>query len=1063
MSDYTVVARLIANVSEFTSGMQLAGRSISDFEAKTGTRMGQVGQAISGVGKGMTVAFTAPLAAIGAASINTFSTFEQQMNRVRAISGATGGDFEALEKQAISLGASSVFSATEVAQAQENMASAGLEAKDILSSMEGVMALAAVSGGDMALAGEAAAAALNQFGLDASQASHVADVYARAAADTNAETADMAEAMRYAGPVMGALGTSFEETAAAIGIMSNSGIKGSQAGTTLRTAMQRLSAPTKVASQAMEQLGISAYDSNGQMKPLSQLLPHLQDKLSGLSEEQRNHALETLFGKESLSGMLALLNTAPGEFDNLVNSLENSTGAAQEMADVMNSGTAGAIENLKGALESAGIAIGRVLAPYVNQLANFISNLVEKFLNLDEGTQRTIVKIMMFVAALGPALVIIGKIITVMSKVAMIGKTVAGAFGLLKAAAVGVATALGTITAPVWLVIAAIAALVAGIVYLWKTNETFRNGVIAVWEAIKSAFMTAIEAILGVLQKFGTFLGELLTLIAQGDWAGAWEHVKTAAVNVWNAIVDFVSNTWEKIKSLVQAGAQALPGILSAVGSFLSSTWQGIWNALVTIVGFVWDTIKSVVSAAWNAIPGILSSIGSILATVWSDIWNGIKQLASDIWAGITEVITTAVNAIGPLITAGMALVQTAWDTAWEFLSSGIAIIWETIKTAVTTGVEGIKTAVTTGLELLQTAWDTFWSGLGEMISSFLDPIVETVTTWVENIKNAFQPVAEFIGNPFQKGSEIIGGAIETGKGWVGSGMDWIAQKVGWGGGEVSAQTSAMATNVQTNLSSVPNAVPYFDQLNTGAVGAVNSMDGSVSGVLANITSTANSEGQAIENTKTFYENLRQLSVGSAQDMNTEIVQSFARLRSRVTDIFGEMVTNTQTKMNEMARVMSSAATATFNAGVNAGRGFYNGLASMSGSIISLAQSIANSVSATIRSALSIHSPSRVMEKLGMYTGQGLEYGMADKVRDIANVAGQMASAAVPDIGIGDPLATAGQVMGNGNARMFDGGYGSREIKPIEITLVLGRKEFRAHVADIEEVRQSELRLRTEY
>lgn len=412
----TAMMDTAAKISELQGRLQSLATEINIF-SRMGSAMTSFGDKLTTLGSGavnlgstLTGAITTPLVGIGVAAMTTFGNFEQQMNRVKAISGATGGQFDQLKQRAVELGASSVFSASEVAQAMENMASAGMNVNDIYSASAGVMDLAAVSGRDMGLAAEAVASAMNQFGISGENATHVADIYAKAAADTNAETVDMAEAMKYAGPVMSSLNSSFEETAAAIGIMSNAGIKGSQAGTTLRTAMQRLAAPTDVASKLMQSLGISAYNSEGQMKPISELLPHLQERLSGLSEEQRNNALNTLFGKESLSGMLALLDSAGPEFDGVVSGLQNSNGAAKEMADTMNSGLSGSIENLKGKLETAAITVSERFAPYIEKIADKVGELTEWFTNLSEEQQDQIIKWGLVAAAAGPALVVFGKI-----------------------------------------------------------------------------------------------------------------------------------------------------------------------------------------------------------------------------------------------------------------------------------------------------------------------------------------------------------------------------------------------------------------------------------------------------------------------------------------------------------------------------------------------------------------------------------------------------------------------------------------------------------------------------
>lgn len=433
----TAMMDTAAKISELQGRLQSLATEINIF-SRMGSAMTNFGDKLTTLGSGavnlgstLTGAITTPLVGIGVAAMTTFGNFEQQMNRVKAISGATGGQFDQLKQRAVELGASSVFSASEVAQAMENMASAGMNVNDIYSASAGVMDLAAVSGRDMGLAAEAVASAMNQFGIAGENATHVADVYAKAAADTNAETVDMAEAMKYAGPVMSSLNSSFEETAAAIGIMSNAGIKGSQAGTTLRTAMQRLAAPTDVAAKLMQSLGISAYNSEGQMKPISELLPHLQERLSGLSEEQRNNALNTLFGKESLSGMLALLDSAGPEFDGVVSGLQNSNGAAKEMADTMNSGLSGSIENLKGKLETAAITVSERFAPYIEQLADKVGELTEWFTNLSEEQQDQIIKWGLVAAAAGPALVVFGKIAGTLGTTFKVLGTVSSGIGKL--------------------------------------------------------------------------------------------------------------------------------------------------------------------------------------------------------------------------------------------------------------------------------------------------------------------------------------------------------------------------------------------------------------------------------------------------------------------------------------------------------------------------------------------------------------------------------------------------------------------------------------------------------
>ena len=305
---------------------------------------------------------TKGIAAIGigklfSEAIKTGMDFEAQMSRVKAISGATGEEFAKLKEQAKQLGADTAFSATEAAEGMENLASAGFSTSEIIAAMPGMLDLAASSGEDLASSADIAASTLRGFGLEASSAGHVADVLAKNAAATNAAVVDTGEAMKYVAPVAKTMGIEFEETAAAIGIMADAGIKGSQAGTTLRGALSRIAKPTKEMRETMDDLGLSFYDSNGKMKSLADITEMLEAKMAGLTDEQKNQALITLFGQESLSGMMALMDRGSGEVRKLTDEYKNCDGSAKDMAKTMQDNLSGAVEEFGGSVESLGIEI----------------------------------------------------------------------------------------------------------------------------------------------------------------------------------------------------------------------------------------------------------------------------------------------------------------------------------------------------------------------------------------------------------------------------------------------------------------------------------------------------------------------------------------------------------------------------------------------------------------------------------------------------------------------------------------------------------------------------------
>ncbi len=285
--------------------------------------------------------------------------------------------------------------------------------------MPGMLSLAAAGDVDIATASDIAGSSLRGFGMEAGQATHVADVLAKTAADTNAGITDTGEAMKYIAPVAHSLGISFEDTTAAIGLLSNAGIKGSQAGTTLRSALTNLASPTKRASKTMEELGMNFFDAHGKMLPLGDVIQQLKDKTSGLTQQQKASTMETLFGKEAMSGMLALVDQGPDKFRSLEKGLKNCDGEGKKMADTMQNNLKGAIEGMKGSIETMGIRIGDVLAPGIRKAADFIGKLANGFSNLPRPIQTAIVYLGIIAAAFGPTMIIFSKFIT--STMAVVG------------------------------------------------------------------------------------------------------------------------------------------------------------------------------------------------------------------------------------------------------------------------------------------------------------------------------------------------------------------------------------------------------------------------------------------------------------------------------------------------------------------------------------------------------------------------------------------------------------------------------------------------------------------
>lgn len=443
---------------------------------ETGTKINAASNNLLKAGGIMTVGITAPLVALGKTALTTGMDFESAMSRVKAISQATAGEFEKLNTLALKLGQETAFSASEAAAGMENLASAGFSVSEIMDAMPGMLDLAASGGIDIATASDIASSALRSFGLGAEQSGHFADVLAKSAADTNANVTDMGMAMKYAAAPANTLGMSVEEVASAIGVMANAGIKGEQAGTTLRGALLGLASPSGPAADAMAAIGMEVFDATGKMLPFNDVIAEVTESTKDLTQEEKVNALATIFGREAVSGMMVLIENGPEKYDALTQSLIASDGAAKDMAETMQDNAKSSVEQMYGSLETAAIKVETAVAPTIEKLAEGVQDLADDFSNLSPEMQETIIKTVGVAAAIGPLVLGIGglgKVVTGTIGAVNIGakaiKTIIGAIDVLTIGAAaatpavsGLAGAMTLLTGPVGLVIAGVAALTVG-------------------------------------------------------------------------------------------------------------------------------------------------------------------------------------------------------------------------------------------------------------------------------------------------------------------------------------------------------------------------------------------------------------------------------------------------------------------------------------------------------------------------------------------------------------------------------------------------------------------------
>ncbi|MBN3409937.1 phage tail tape measure protein [Clostridium botulinum] len=706
------------------------------------------------------------------AAIKVGMGFEESMSKVQAISGATGEEIKLLTDKAKEMGAKTKFSAGESAQAFQYMAMAGWKTGDMLNGIDGIMNLAAASGEDLALVSDIVTDSLTAFGMSAKDSAQFADLLASAASNSNTNVSMLGESFKYVAPVAGALGHSAKDTAFALGLMANAGIKGSQSGTALRASLTNLANPSKKMAEEMDRLGISLVDSNGKVKEGKALYDELRQKFSGLTDAQKTQSAATIFGKEAMSGMLAIINASEGDYNKLYDSLTNSAGAAENMAKIMQDNLAGSIEQLGGGLETLGLtAYDKFKGPMkdaidtateavdslvdslnngqlgesVDQIAEGFGKLVE---NIAEGVQNWLPKIIDALAwimnnasFIASGIAGIGTALMVLNVANMIMGLVE-AFKAFKAANEGATVAQWLLNAamaanPIGLVVSIIAGLIAGIIVLWNTNEGFRNAVIGAWNAILGAAQTVWGGIVNFFTVDIPAAWQSLLDFFTGmpEWfANLWTTIQQAFVDGWNAIVNFFTQT--------------IPQWIDSVGEWFNELPHLIGYAL----GYALGTIVKWGVDTWNYlvtnVPIWINNVVNFFATLPGRIWTWLVNTINRIVAWGQQTYTNMVNAATRAINATIQWFSQLPGRIWTWLVNTISRVAEfAVNLAsrareaganmVTNLVEAVRNLPSRFLEIGRNIVEGVWNGITGMGGWIRDRVNGFFSGIVDGAKDA--------------------------------------------------------------------------------------------------------------------------------------------------------------------------------------------------------------------------------------------------------------------------------------------------------------------------------------
>ena len=678
------IAETEQNVKSLTEQMKEFGSVSAQQIAAAGEKLKGVGDKMTSVGKDLTTHVTLPLVAIGTAGAASFAEVDRTMQLTNKTMGNTEEQAEMLSRAMKEAAANSTFGMNDAATATLNFARAGLSAEEAAAALAPAMNLAAGEGGDLDTVSAGLVATINGFHGSFDDAAHYADVFAAACNNSALDVNSLSSAMSVAAPIFAAAGYTIDDAALYMGVMANNGIDADKAANSLKTGIARLVSPAKEGAEMMDKLGISVTNADGSMKDSVTIQRELHDAFAQLSESEQIAAASAIFGKNQMAPWLALINTAPSDVDELSASLAGCAGTTQEMAEAMMSGFGGSIEKLKSSIDVLITSIGEALAPTIQKVAGFIQKLVDKFNALTPKQQETIVKIGLIVAAIGPLLVVLGTLLSsigsIMTWAPKIVSGISSVIGIGGKLMSGLKALWALLAAnPIVLVIAAIAALVAGFIYLWNNCEGFRNFWINLWENIKSFASSAVEAI----KKFFTGFIDFI----KGNWQGLLLLLVNPFVGAFKLLYDncegfrqFWDDLWEKLKALVSDAVDAIKNFLTGAWDFIKNGTTTAWNAVKTTISNVWDGIKSGIS---NTVNGIKDTI--------SGAWNAVKSTTASVWNGIKSAVASAIDGVKSTISNGLNSAKSTITNILNGIKSTFSSVWEGAKNIVSNAINRIK------------------------------------------------------------------------------------------------------------------------------------------------------------------------------------------------------------------------------------------------------------------------------------------------------------------------------------------------------------------------------------
>lgn len=838
--------------------------------------------------------------------------FTSTMSEVSAISGATGEDFEKLEACAREYGATTVFSASNAAEALKYMSLAGWDADQSTSALGGVLNLAAASGMELGAASDMVTDYLSAFAMEAGDAAYFADLLSYAQSHSNTTAEALGEAYKNCAANLNAAGQDVETVTSLLEGMANQGYKGSEAGTAMAAIMRDITNGMKDGAIKIGETSVAVMDAQGNFRDLTDILTEVEAATNGMGDAERAVALSSTFTADSTKGLNLILNEGMDKIAGYEEELRGASGSAEEMANIMNDNLSGDVAAMNSAFEELGLKIYDALESKLRAGVQFITNGVIPAIEWLGGH---IPEVTIAVSGLGAVIA------------AMNWGTISSKIAMVKGALVKLAAALGGVSLPAIAIIAVITAVALAFTNLWKNNEEFRNKITAIWDGIKAKFDEFGQGIVDRLNALG-FEFEDITEVMKAVWDGFCE-----------VLAPIFEGVFQQISNILSEALDILTGLFDIFAGIFTGDWDMVWQGVQEVFGAVWDfvvaTFENWISTFTSLADTVLGWFGTDWETVWtnvktffSDTWNaissffsgiltGIKTFFTDTWNAIVSFFSGILSGIYSSVTGTMTEIHDTFTNIWDSITGFLSGAWETIKNIVTVGIMAVKEIISAAFQIITLPFRFIWENCKDTVLSIWETIKSVIGEKIDAVKEKITTVTTAISNVASAAWNAISSTAsslwEGIKGTIGSKIDAAKEKV-------STATSAITSVASSAWSSVSStASSLWSTISSTVSSKISAASSAVSSATSTITSVASSAWSSVSSTASSqWESIRSTISSKLSSAKSTISSLMSGITSTMSSGLSSALSTVSGKFSSIYSTISSKMSAARDAVGNA-------------------------------------------------------------------------------------------------------------------------------------------------